>query len=159
MTPDNNAMKNVQFMFGVFLCMILLLNSCDNFNNIDGIVIDDKTNEPIDSALVYVKFTDQILDSFSYIQDSLPKTQREALIKEFGNSEKWTDTGFDKMIRSIPTLTDSNGKFDIGFVAGAFPRYKLYLEKHGYETFEIENKKINWDERPKVFRMKRKSGA
>lgn len=159
MTPDNKAMKNVQFKSGIFVCMILLLNSCDNFNNIDGIVIDDKTNEPIDSALVYVKFTDQILDSFSYIQDSLPKTQREALIKKYGNNEKWTDTGFDKMVRNIPTLTDSNGKFDIGFVAGAFPHYKLFLTKHGYETFEIKNKKINWDERPKVFRMKRKSGA
>jgi hypothetical protein len=37
MTPDNNTMKHVLFKFGIFLCMILLLNSCDNFNNIDAL--------------------------------------------------------------------------------------------------------------------------
>mgnify|MGYP001769414087 FL=1 len=157
MKPANNTMKHRHFKFGIFLCMILLLNSCDNFNNIDGIVTDDMTNEPIDSALVYVKFKDHVVDSFSYIQDSLTKTQREALIKKHGNNAKWISTGFDKMIRFIPTLSDSNGRFDIAFPVGFFPRYTLYLEKNGYETFEIKNKKINWNERPKVFRMKKKA--
>lgn len=152
-------MKHAICKFGGFLCMIFLLNSCDNFNNIDGLVIDDKTNEPVDSALIYVKFNDQVLDSFSYIRDSLTKTQRESLIKKYGNDARWTDTGFDKMIRRIPTLTDSDGRFDIGFTAGAFQSYTLYLEKPGYETFEIKNKQINWDERPKIFRMKRKNGV
>jgi hypothetical protein len=137
--------------------MILSLNSCDYFNNIDGLVLDDKSNEPIDSAVVYIKFKDKVLDSFSYIQDSLTKNQRKALIEKYGNAAKWKETGFDKMIRFIPTLTDSIGRFDIGFVAGAFPRYRLYLEKTGYEIFEIKNKQINWNEKPKVFRMKRKS--
>jgi hypothetical protein len=159
MIPDKNAMKHLHFRFGIFLCMILLLNSCDNFNHIDGFVIDNTTNAPIDSVLVYVKYKDKVLDSFSYVQDSLTITQREAFIKKYGNSAKWTDTGFDKMIRSVPTLTDSNGKFDISFPVGFFPRYKLYLEKPGYETLEIKNKKINWDEKPIVFRIKIKSGA
>ena len=152
-------MKRVIVKFGIFLCMILSLNSCDLFNNIDGLVLDEKTNEPIDSVLVFVKFKDWVLDSFSYIQDSLPKTRREALIKKYGNDAKWTVTGFDKMIRHIPTLTDSIGKFDIGFTVGFFPRYKLFLKKTGYEIFEIKNKQINWNERPKIFRMRRKSGA
>ncbi len=52
MKPANNTMKLAHFKFGIFLYMIFLLNSCDNFNNIDCIVIDDKTNEPIDRALV-----------------------------------------------------------------------------------------------------------
>jgi hypothetical protein len=139
-------MKKVIFKLGIFLYVILSFISCDFFNNIDGLVIDDKTNEPIDSALVYVKFKDKVLDSFSYIEDSLSKIQREAFIKENGNEAKWTDTGFDKMIRNIPTLTDSSGKFEIGFAAGAFPRYKLCFKKPGYETFEIENKQIIWTE-------------
>lgn len=159
MTPYNNIMKHVLFMLGIFLFLILVLYSCDNFNNIDGIVIDDKTNEPIDSVFVYVKFKDEILDSFSYIQDSLTRTQRIAYIKKYGNNAKWTDTGFEKMIRNIPTLTGSDGKFDIGFPVGFFPHYKLYLEKTGYETFGIRNKQIKWNERPKVFKMKKKSGS
>ena len=56
MTPDINTMKHVYVKLCIFLCTILLLNSCDNFNNIDGIVIDNRTNESIDSALVNVKF-------------------------------------------------------------------------------------------------------
>jgi hypothetical protein len=152
-------MKHAICKFGGFLCMVFLLNSCDNFNNIDGLVIDDKTNEPVDSALVYVKFNDQVLDSFSYVVDSLTTTKRESFIKKNGNDARWTDTGFDEMIRRIPTLTDSNGKFDIGFTAGVFKGYTLYLEKPGYETFEIKNIQINWNERPKIFRMKKKSGV
>ncbi len=152
-------MKHAICKFGGFLCMIFLLNSCDNFINIDGLVIDDKTNEPVDSALIYVKFNGQVLDSFTYVVDSLTKTQRESFIKKYGNDARWTNTGFDKMIRRIPTLTDSDGKFDIGFTAGVFKCYTLYLEKPGYETFEIKNKQINWDERPKIFRIKRKSGV
>lgn len=159
MKPANNTMKLTNYKFGIFLCMILLLNSCDNFNNIDGIVTDDMTNEPIDSVLVYVNFSGEILDSFSSIRDSLTKTERQEYIKKYGNHEKWTDGGFDRMFRYIPTLTDSNGKFDIGFPVGYFPHYKLYLEKTGYEKFELKNKQINWKERPKVFKMKKKSGA
>ncbi len=152
-------MKHLIFQSGILFCLILLFHSCDHFNNIDGLVIDDLTHEPIDSALVCVKFKDHVLDSFSCIQDSLTKTQRKAYIKKYGNEAKWIDTGFDRMIRRIPTLTDSNGKFDIGFPPGAFPHYKLCLEKPGYETFEIKNEQINWDKRPKVFSMKRKSGT
>jgi hypothetical protein len=152
-------MKPILFKFCIILCLIPLLNSCDNFNNIEGIVTDEMTNEPVDSALVYVKFNDMVLDSFSYIQDSLTKSRRETLIKKFGNSEKWRATGFDKMIRSIPTLTDSNGRFDISFHVGYFPHYKLCLEKKGYETFEIRNNQLNWNERPNVFKMKKKKGA
>jgi len=153
----NNTVKRVISRFVVFICIMLLMNSCDNIDNIDGLVIDDVTNEPIDSTLVYVKFKDKVLDSFSFIQDSIPKTQREVLIKKNGNDPNWINTGFDKMMRRIPTLTDSNGKFDIAFTTGAFPNYILYLEKPGYETFEIKNKQINWNENPKIFRLKRKS--
>lgn len=145
--------------FGILICLIISLNSCDPFNHIDGLVIDENTSEPIDSVLVYVKFKDHIRDSFSFIQDSLTKIQREALIKKYGNDAKWIDGGGDKMFRDIPTLTESDGKFDIAFPVGFFPHYKLCLEKPGYETSEIKNKQINWDERPKVFTMKRKSGA
>ena len=152
-------MRHVLLKSGILLCLMLSLNSCDPLNNIDGLVLDNRTNAPIDSVFVYIRYKDTVLDSFSYIGDSLTKTQRVAYIKKYGNDEKWIDKGFEKMIRSIPTLTDSNGKFDIGFTAGAFPRYKLCLEKTGYETFEIKNKQINWDERPKVFRMKKKIGG
>ena len=155
----NNNVKRVIFRFLVFISIMLLMYSCDNINNIDGLVIDDVTNEPIDSALVCVNFKDKVLDSFSFIQDSITKTQREVLIKKNGNDPNWIDTGFDKMMRRIPTLTDSNGKFDIAFTTGPFPNYILYLEKSGYETFEIKNKQINWNERPKIFRLKRKSEA
>ncbi|KAF0130480.1 MAG: hypothetical protein FD155_1780 [Bacteroidetes bacterium] len=155
----NNTVKRVISRFVVFICIMLLMYSCDNIDNIDGLVIDDVTKEPIDSALVYVKFKDKVLDSFSFVQDSINKTQREALIKKNGNDPNWIDTGFDKMVQRIPSLTDSNGKFDIAFTTGAFPNYILYLEKSGYETFEIKNKQINWNERPKIFRLKRKSEA
>ena len=150
-------MRHLIFKSGIILCLILSLISCDPFNNIDGIVIDDKTNEPVDSALVCIKFKDHVLNSFSYIRDSLTKTQRQAYIKKYGNDANWMDTGFDKMIRNIPTYTDSNGKFDIGFTSGAFTRYRLYLEKPGYEIFELKNKQINWNKSPKVFRMKKKA--
>ena len=155
----NNNVKRVILRFVVFTSIMLLMYSCDNINNIDGLVIDDVTKEPIDSTLVYVKFKDKVLDSFSFIQDSIIKNQRGVLIKKNGNDAKWIDTGFDKMMQRIPTLTDSNGKFDIAFITGAFPNYTLYLEKPGYETFEIKNKQINWNERPKIFRLKRKSEA
>lgn len=152
-------MKHTSVNWEIVLFLLLSLISCDRFNYIDGLVLDEKTNEPIDSALVYVKFKGQLLDSFSCIQDSLTKTQRKVLIKKQGNSAKWTDTGFDRMILHIPTLTDSNGKFDIGFPVGFSPQYMLFLEKTGYETFEIKNKQINWSEQPKVFKMKKKSGV
>ncbi|NTW24844.1 MAG: hypothetical protein HGA37_09105 [Lentimicrobium sp.] len=151
-------MKHIILRFGILICLLISFNSCDPLNQIDGLVIDENTSEPIDSVLVYVKFKDHVLDSFSYIQDSLTKTQRAALIKKYSNDAKWIDAGGDKMFRYIPTLTESDGRFDISFPVGFFPHYKLYLEKPGYETFEIRNKRINWDERPKVFRMTRKSG-
>jgi hypothetical protein len=75
-------MKHVILMFGVFFCVIFLLNSCDNFNNIDGLVIDDKTYDPIDSVPVYVNINGEISDSFSSILDSLTKTDRQDYIKK-----------------------------------------------------------------------------
>jgi hypothetical protein len=141
------------------LFMVMSLYSCDPFNHIDGLVVDENTNELIDSVHIYIDFNGEILDSFSSVKDSLTITEREDFIKIYGNDENWINDGVDKMIRMIPTLTDSNGKFDIAFPVGFFPRYKLYLEKQGYEPFEITNKQINWDNRPKVFKIKKQSGA
>ncbi len=152
-------MKQLLVILGIGLFIILSLNSCDPFNHIDGLVVDDKTNEPIDRVHVYVNFNGEIYDSFTSIGDSITKTERQDYIKKYGNNEKWIDDGGNRMFRDIPTLTESDGKFDITFSAGFFPRYKLILEKPGYEKFEIKNKQINWDERPKVFKMKKKSGA
>jgi hypothetical protein len=152
-------MKQLLVNLGIGLFIILSLNSCDPFNHIDGLVVDEKTNEPIDSVHVYVNFNGEILDSFTSIRDSLTKAERQDYINKYGNHEKWIDGGGNKMFRDIPTLTENGGKFDIGFPVGFFPHYKLYLEKTGYETFEIKNKQINWNERPKVFKMKKKSGA
>jgi hypothetical protein len=81
-----------------------------------------------------------------------------AYIIKNGNDEKWIDTGRDSMIRNVPTLTEGGGRFEIAFPVG-FSNNKLYLEKPGYELFDIKNKQINWSKRPIVFKMKKKSGA
>jgi hypothetical protein len=142
----------------IFLITILSVNSCDQFNHIEGLVIDEKTNKPIDSVHVYININGQILDSFSSVEDRKTKRDRLDYISKYGNDEKWIDTTRNYMIRYIPTITEGGGRFEIVFPVG-FSHYKLYLEKSGYELFEIRNKQINWSKRPIIFKMKKKSGA
>jgi hypothetical protein len=148
-------MKRLIRKAGIVLFVMLFLPSCDHFNQIDGLVTDDLTNEPIDSALVSVRFNDHVLDSFNLVQDSLPKAERKKRIKAYGNEEKWMETGAGKMVRWVPVLTNQQGRFDIAFTVGVFPRYTLCIERAGYVTFELKNSEIDGDESPRVFRMKR----
>lgn len=150
----------MKYLLAYFLILltILTVSSCDQFSHIEGLVLDEKTNQPVDSVHVYVNLNGQILDSFSSLEDKKTKRDRLDYISKYGNDEKWIDTGRDYMIRYIPTYTEGGGRFEIAFPVG-FSHYTLYLEKPGYELFEIKNKHINWSKRPIVFKMQKKSGA
>ncbi|MGB1318957.1 MAG: hypothetical protein ACPG5W_12145, partial [Flavobacteriales bacterium] len=71
--------------------------------------------------------------------------ERQKIIAENGNAEKWEQTGTDNMIRRVSLKTDSSGFFNVFWHTGFCPEYELKLEKEGYKILTIDGEEISRD--------------
>ncbi|MGB0915966.1 MAG: hypothetical protein ACPGU4_00130, partial [Flavobacteriales bacterium] len=119
--------------------------SCDCVTQINGYVIDANTKEPISNVSVSLVTNNYTRDDFGVITDSLSVTERQKIIAENGNAEKWEQTGTDNMIRRVSLKTDSSGFFNVFWHTGFCPEYELKLEKEGYKILTIDGEEISRD--------------
>lgn len=134
-------MKNIT----IALLLGLILQSCDCVTQINGYVIDANTKEPISNVSVSLVTNNYTRDDFGVITDSLSVTERQKIIAENGNAEKWEQTGTDNMIRRVSLKTDSSGFFNVFWHTGFCPEYELKLEKEGYKILTIDGEEISRD--------------
>lgn len=129
----------------LIVLFFLILQSCDCIIIINGIVIDNETKESIKDASISLLTNKFTKNDFGIIEDTIAVVEREKLISEQGNKEKWIAIGGPFMVKKAPLISDSTGFFNISWVTGFCPDYVLKIEKIGYKTLLIDNENITID--------------
>jgi len=82
---------------------------------------------------------------FGILYDTLSIDERNEMINKNGNKENWISYGGERMYKRVPLKTDSSGYFELTYIGGFCPEYKLRIKKIGYKEVLVSRDTINPD--------------